>query len=111
MRPLADLIDAGKITSDFLGFVRSAGQKGAANIDSSRIILEFRDKDNASALAEFDSKPRRVIGRWEPIGDRRVLPRGTRWVRVRLVSVRHGKGTKSNDGFHDGLTLKLAKRD
>ncbi|MFO0808024.1 MAG: serine/threonine-protein kinase [Gemmataceae bacterium] len=97
-------IDTGRLPLAFKGFVRSS-RKRLGHADTSRIVVEYRDAPNATVLTSFDSGDIASTGSWKIVEDRRQAPAGTRWIRVRLISTRHGLGT-NNDGYYDGLSLK-----
>jgi hypothetical protein len=90
----------------FSGVVRCWPQR---HPDSSQVIVEYRDSENRRTLDVYDSGTHRDQHRWRPISDMRIPPRGTGWVRIRLISIRH-EGT-NNDGYYDALSLKLVPHE
>jgi hypothetical protein len=92
-------IDAGEIQLLLTGFVRSHD----ANWDASRVVMELRN-ERLQVLHSFDSGEIRSVGVWQPLGGLVSAPPGTRSVRIRLISTR--RGGKSNDAWHDALSLR-----
>jgi len=103
-------IDAGEQPFTFRGYVRSypvAGgkkKKPKPKPDACRIVTESLAGDAAQVLARTDTGPIVSVGEWRLIEGTRVVPGGTRFIRVRLISVRHSGN--NNDGYFDGLSLK-----
>ena len=96
---LAAAIDSGTQQFTFKSYVRSYNQSPA---DSSKIILEYLD-DTQAKMQEFDSGEIKNITSWQLVSDSRFAPMGTRWIRIRLISIRN-LGT-NNDGYYDALSL------
>ncbi len=91
-------IDAGLVTFDFSGYVRSYGDG-----DRSRIVVEYRDAANTAVLGHYDSGDYSQSATWLQLTDSRAAPVGTRYVRVRLIATR---AAGSNcDGYFDTLSL------
>lgn len=97
----ATAIDAGTQPFEFEGFVTSFNQ---SPIDAARVIVEYRNAANTVVLSSFDSNEVRDFTMWTRVGDERVAPAGTRFIRVRLITTRYS-GT-SNDGYFDSLSLR-----
>jgi serine/threonine protein kinase len=106
----AALIDQSRLLRVFSGWVYSAKQN-PTDIDTTQIVVECRDAANSKVLHTYDTGAMKSIGAWKKVSDTHAIPQGTRFLRVRLISVRHGRGTTSNDGNYDGLSLKLQPRD
>src|SRR5262249_27583711 len=102
VRPAGRQIDQGRLSAVFTGYVRSFQHRPP---DTGRIVIEYRDADNARVLDRFDTNPVASVDRWKRIDHSRVITKGARWIRVRLISVRH-TGI-NNDGYYDSLSLKL----
>lgn len=85
----------------FRAFVRSYDQD---NPDSSRIIVEFLDGRRRRVIDSFDSGAIRSRTEWKAVQTILVAPESAKWVRVRLISTRHGG--KHNDGYFDSLSLR-----
>jgi serine/threonine protein kinase len=98
---LAASIDAGKQPFRFAGHVRSFRQDPP---DVALQVVEYRDASNQTVLGQFHSGPLRSVFLWREIVDTRFAPPGTRWIRVRLLSIK--TNAESNDAYHDGLSLK-----
>ncbi len=97
----AESIAAGRQRFVFAGYVHSWDQSPA---DTARIVVEYRDRDNATVLASFDSGEIANVTRWQRMADVRAAPRGTARIRVRLISTRYNGS--NNDGYFDGLSLR-----
>jgi len=93
-------IDAGVQLFAFEGWVRSLDESPP---DTARIIVEFRDLTNSSVLSSFDSGAIASPTEWVAVTDERLAPRGTGWIRVRLLSTRWNG--VANDGYFDSLWL------
>ncbi len=93
-------IAAGKQWFQFTGYVQSYNQ---GNPDSAQIVVEYRDANNSSVLARFDSGEIVNIGNWKVAQDKGVSPAGTSWIRVPLIAKRNAGS--SNDGYFDDITL------
>jgi len=101
----APRIDSGKQKFEFTGFVRSFKQQPP---DTSRIVVEYRDSSNSKILDAADSGPIANVDAWQLVSDKRLAPRETRWVRVRLISTRYGG--RENDGYYDGLSFRAVEK-
>ncbi len=95
-------IDAGRVTSSFSAYGRSNGEAGTNDFAS--VVVEFRDASDV-ALETYSSGDITPINEWNRVSDERVVPTGTRTIRIRL------RGTRpvgaSTDAFHDDVTLTL----
>jgi len=98
----AERIDRGIQPFVFEGFVRSVAESPA---DTERVVVEYRDADNAQVLDSFDSGDLQSTDGWRQVAAMRTVPAGTRWVRVRLLARR-----TSTDGHTDALFDALALR-
>lgn len=94
-------IAAGTQQFVFEGYVRSWNQSPA---DTSRIIIEYRDKANTRVLTSFDSGEIVNTSSWQLVSDTRAALIETAWIRVRLISTRTAGG--NNDGYYDALSLR-----
>jgi uncharacterized repeat protein (TIGR01451 family) len=72
--------------------------------DVGRVVVEYRDASNQTALALFDSGEVASVSEWREVADTRTAPAGTRWIRVRLLTTRLTTGT--NDSFFDAVSLR-----
>jgi len=97
----ATSIDNGNGAFTFEGFTRSFGQ---SPIDTSQIIVEYRDAPNTTVLDSFDSGAAGQSAIWLQVLDSaRVAPVGTRTIRIRLLADRNTGS--NNDGYFDDLSL------
>jgi hypothetical protein len=96
----AGLIDSGNQLFSFLSYVRSWDQSPA---DVSQIILQYLNADKTQVLANYDLGQYASITAWIPVAHSSTAPVGTRFIRIRLVSIRHS-GT-NNDGYFDAVSL------
>lgn len=97
----SNTIDAHIQSFTFEGYVRSYDQNPT---DASRLIIDYLDSLKINVLDSFDSGEYTNISEWELISDTRIAPINTRFIRVRLISIRYN-GT-SNDGYFDALSLQ-----
>jgi len=97
----ATSIDAESQIFFFDAFVRTADE---AVPDRARVVVEYRNWDNTLVLDAFDSSEVWSPAGWARIVDERVAPRGTSWIRVRLLATRLS-GT-DNDVFVDDVSLR-----
>jgi hypothetical protein len=97
----AAVIDDGRLGVTFEGYVSTFPQ---AKADTSQVIIEYLDAGKANVLSRYDSTAIAHEAGWHTLHDSRVVPKGTRWALVRLISVR--RDGKNNDGYFDGLWLK-----
>jgi hypothetical protein len=102
VRHFGEKIDAGQQAFRFTAQIRTFPQNPP---DTCRAVVEFYDAERAKILDSFDSAPQ-SSGAWKLIEDLRTAPRGTRWIRVRMISHRRGPGTKNNDGWWDAISLQ-----
>lgn len=103
LRRYQQLIDEGALEIEVQAAVRSYPQKPG---DTTSVQVEYRDAKGKLLAEGYNSMFCSKDG-WMRLSDAHLLPRGTRSVLVRLTSVRRGKGTKNNDGYFDGVSLKL----
>ena len=92
-------IDAGKQAFRFEGHVSS--WKIAK--DTSQIVVEFLDWQKEAILDVFDSGVKKSAMKWQKIQHEQVAPKGTRFIRVRLIAARNDG--KNNDGYFDNISL------
>jgi hypothetical protein len=71
-----------------------------APTDTARILVEYRDWQNALVLDSFDTGEFSSPGLWQRIVDQRPAPIGTRWVRIRVMSNYLG------DAYFDAVSLQ-----
>lgn len=96
----AALIDAGTKQFSFSAWVRSWDQAPA---DISQIILEYLNHDKSSVLATFDLGQDSNTTTWTEKLHSANAPVGTRYIRIRLISIRRS-GT-NNDGYFDAVSI------
>jgi hypothetical protein len=68
--------------------------------DSARVIVEYRDFDNATVLDSFDSGEISSPSQWTHLVDERPAPNGTGWIRIRLI------GNYPSDAYFDAFALR-----
>jgi hypothetical protein len=98
----ATAIDAGQVESVFSGVGRSNEIPGA--LDAGSVRLEFLDA-GALVLASFATGVISPSNTWVPFADTRVVPVGTRTLRVSLLGTRTVGA--STDCFFDDLSLSV----
>ena len=98
----AAAIDANSVTSTFSGQTRSNEAGGVT--DTGHVVLEFLDGAGA-AIQSFDSGVLLPTNAWHATSDVRIVPAGTRTLRVRLLGHRAVGG--STDSFFDDLRLYI----
>jgi hypothetical protein len=96
---VSKLILAQRLEISFKGTVRSFDQP---NPDSAQVIIEFHDT-NKKVLERYDSGKIENVRQWEVVSVTRIVPKGTKSLRVRLISTR-SEGN-DNDGYFDSLSL------
>ena len=69
-------------------------------------IVDYLAVRQRVSLATYNSGPQSSPDKWLELTDIRLAPAGTRWARVRLTATRFGTGTKANDAYFDGLSLR-----
>jgi hypothetical protein len=94
-------IDAGMVTSVFLGAGRSNSIPGS--VDEGSVVLEFRSL-SGTVLQSYASGTIAPYNTWLPVSDTRPMPVGTRTLRLRLLWTR--TVGLSTDCFFDDLILK-----
>jgi hypothetical protein len=97
---MAASVDSGNLVFIFEGYVRAFNQSPP---DQSRIILEYLDFLKTTKLDSVDSGNYSETSEWIQITDTTIAPKGTRFIRVRLLSTR--RAGSNNDGYYDGLSL------
>ncbi len=98
--PVADAIADQKLELLLEFSVRTYDQEPS---DTAQLIADFRDADNNKTLSSYDSQQIRSKRGWRKFSKVLLPPAGARWVRVRLISHRHGQ--KHNDGYFDSISL------
>ena len=93
-----DMIDAGQQEFRFEGFLSSY-----TDGDTARIVVEFLDKTKTEILGSHDSGEHQPMRQWKKIEHQQVAPKGTCFIRVRLIAAR--KRGDNNDGYFDDLSL------
>lgn len=96
------LVDAGTQLFEFSAWVRAWDQSPA---DISQIILEYLNHDKSLVLASFDLGQHTNTDSWLQLLHSATAPVGSRFIRVRLISIRRS-GT-NNDGYFDNLSLSI----
>lgn len=93
-------VDGGNQSFEFSARVRSWDQSPA---DISQIILEYLNHDKTQILASHDLGQYSNTSAWVLVTHSRLAPAGTRFIRIRLISIRFA-GT-NNDGYFDAVSL------
>ncbi|MBK8010357.1 MAG: hypothetical protein IPK13_03355 [Deltaproteobacteria bacterium] len=100
---LAPTIDGGRQVLEWRAFVQSWGAS-----DASRTVVDYVAGDATTILSTYDSgevvAPQLGFRIWQKIEDARVVPVGTRWAHIRLISTR--RAGNDNDGYFDALRLR-----
>jgi len=99
--PFAAGIDAGSQAFAFSAWLHSRDEVPP---DVGRVVVEYRDAANLVALQVFDSGDVANDEGWREVADSRLVPAGTRWVRIRLLTTRFTVGT--TDSFFDAVSLR-----
>ncbi|MDD4277273.1 MAG: hypothetical protein PHT37_05230 [Candidatus Cloacimonetes bacterium] len=97
----ADLIDTGNHLFEFSAYVQSWPQDPA---DISQIILEYLNHDKTGILGNFDFGEHSTITHWVPLSHDIIAPTGTRYIRIRLISIK--RNATNNDGYFDAVSLQ-----
>jgi hypothetical protein len=99
------LIDDQVLDLDVAAAMRSYPQKPG---DNTRVQVEFLDARGEAISGGLDSGARCSKSGWEQVVHTCRVPRGARQAVLRLESIRRGAKTqKNNDGYFDGLSLRL----
>ena len=96
----SSLIDAGVEYFVFRGYVRSYPQNPP---DTCRIVLEYRTDTISAPLRVFDTHSLCNTIQWQLVRDSVLAPKGTRLIRIRLISTRFDGA--ENDAYYDALSL------
>ncbi len=96
----AAVIDAGWNSFTFSGYMQVYNQSPA---DESQMIVEYRDALNTTVLSSYNTGLKSDIGSWKFYISTITSPAGTRYIRVRLITV--AKAGPSVDGYFDNLSL------
>lgn len=99
----AVLIDRREIQFILKAWVRSWPQK---KVDTTRLIAHFLETRKSNPLGKYDSGEVASPGNWKELSEQIALPPKTRVVRIRLQS--HRNEGRSNDGYFDDVSLKIA---
>lgn len=97
----AGLVDNGNQSFVFDAYVRSWDQSPA---DISQLILEFLNHDKSQILASHDFGQHSNTSAWVHLTHSRLAPVGTRYIRIRLISIR--RSGNNNDGYFDAISLR-----
>jgi hypothetical protein len=98
-----DTLDVGQQELRFEGALSSY-----TDGDTARIVVEFLDNTKTEILDAYDSGERQPKRVWERLKHQQAAPKGTRFIRVRLLAVR--RNGKNNDGYFDDLRLTAEPR-
>ncbi len=93
-------IDGGAQSFTFAGFTRVFSQNPR---DQARIIVEYRNAANNAVLGSYDTGLQSSTAVWTSNSDTRNAPIGTRFVRIRLLSISNNGA--SVDAYFDDLSL------
>lgn len=96
----ASEIDAGAKEFSFSARVRSWPQSPA---DVSQVILHYLNGDKSEVLAAYDLGQHNNTAEWVYVSQIATAPIGARYMRIRLISIRHA-GT-NNDGYFDAVSF------
>jgi hypothetical protein len=94
-------IDAQQQQFSFSGYAESLDQ--GPNSDQARITVSALDGAKNRTLFTYDSDTTRSLNKWLHLTDTFTAPPATRFIRVRMIAIRHVGG--DNDGYFDNLTL------
>lgn len=95
-------IDLGSVVGAFSGYARSGQTLGVTC--SARLVVEYRN-GVGMVLQSYDTGAVLPVNTWLSKGDTRLLPVGTRTIRIRLIGSRPS-GT-STDAYFDAIVLQL----
>ncbi|HYC28066.1 MAG TPA: hypothetical protein VEB42_04605, partial [Chitinophagaceae bacterium] len=93
--------DLGVMSVRYEAYMRAFPQRPA---DVSYEIIEFRDGDHV--LDSFVTQRYDTTNAWIKVSHSQTLPKGSRSVRVRLLSDRYNGS--NNDGYHDDVRLSVS---
>jgi len=99
-------IDAQEQQFFFSGYAESLDQ--GPNSDQARITVAALDSAKTKTLFTYDSDTTRSLNKWLHLTDIFMAPRSTRYIRVRMIAIRHVGG--DNDGYFDNLELFTGTR-
>jgi hypothetical protein len=97
-------IDKGKLRCILSGFEQSLDQGPLS--DQGKLKMECLDMTKRTILSADSTDTLMSIGKWKAVADTFMPPRLTRFVRVRLVAIRHVGG--DNDGYFDNIGLSAS---
>jgi hypothetical protein len=100
----ASLIDIGFYHVNYSAYMRAWHQKPT---DEAIEIVEYRNA-TGNVVDSFKTESCTTTDKWVHITDSRAIPKNTRIIRIRLLSIRHNGS--NNDGYHDNLSLTLENR-
>jgi hypothetical protein len=99
-------IDAQKQQIIFGGYVQSLDQ--GANSDQSALSITGLDNSKTKTLYTF-SDTTRSLNKWLRVTDTFMAPVNTRFIRIRMIAIRHVGG--DNDGYFDNFSLTTRTLD
>lgn len=102
LTPYISQVDDGQVTAEFSVYGRAASD--GPDTDDARAIVEYRDADGA-ILDRYETVLFRPVNSWVEQDDQRLVPSGSRTIRVRL-RVWRGAGY-CTDGYFDDAVLRL----
>jgi hypothetical protein len=97
---------AGDIDKGNLHFVLSANEQSLDQgplSDQGKIRVQCLDASKAGILYRDSTDTLMSISKWKVVTDTFLAPKGTRAIRLQLVSIRHVGG--DNDGYFDDISL------
>jgi hypothetical protein len=100
LREISEIVDANKLKFTFQGKFRSYSARRA---DTAEAVVEFWNHSPEVLLASKSTGPVSSMRGWETKALSDAIPANTRYIRIRLVSVRHDG--ENNDGYFDDLSL------
>ena len=94
-------IDARRQRFIFSGYVQSLDQGPSS--DQAQIIVTALDSGRNNALYTYNTDSTRSLNKWLLVADTAAIPAFTRFIRIRLIAIRHVGG--DNDGYFDQISL------
>lgn len=102
LREISEIVDEGRMQFTFNGKFRSYSARRA---DTAEAVIEFWNDRPETLLSSTTTGPVSSMREWEAKTLSGAIPVDARYIRVRLVSIRHDG--KNNDGYFDELSLTL----